>query len=92
MKILRILALIVSFNVSLAHAGGDADPVTGMVLGLAKRAAFLTAILCVADGLVEAVDDISLLPSFSISKDSTVNGLCKAGLGAIVFVATQPSQ
>jgi len=92
MKILRILSMAVSLNVPFAHANGTVDYMTQILVNRAKQMVVAVGILYIADGLVEIADGASLLPSFAVSKKAGINGACKAGLGAVLFVAAQPNQ
>lgn len=91
MKVLRIVTMAASLNVPFAHADGT-DCITQMIANGVKQIIVAAGILYIADGLLEITDGESLLPSFAISKKAGINGACKAGLGAVLFVAGQPNQ
>jgi hypothetical protein len=96
MKPLRILALIMIFNLSSAHAFNETGIMTEVIMSGVKKMAVLAGIYCIFDGVIEMTDGISMFPSIEISNDSTVNdacnGVCKVGIGAVLFIAGQPSQ
>lgn len=92
MKTLRLLALIMTLNLSYAHANNETGFITQMIVSGAKRMVIATGIFVMGDGIVEMIDGESLLPSFAITKRAEINGACKVGLGAVLFVAGQPSQ
>jgi hypothetical protein len=90
MKFLRILVIIACLNVPFAY--GMESSITQMIVNGAKQMVVAAGILCVADGILEIADGESLLPSFAISERAGINGACKASLGALLFVAGQPSE
>jgi hypothetical protein len=91
MKILRILLLLASLNISFAHAGDEMSPIARLAVSGIKYVAVYVGILCIGDGIFEVTDGKSLLPSIEISESSTINGSIKTGIGVALFLAGQPN-
>lgn len=90
MKLLRIVALLASLNMSSIYTNGSASPINEAVVSIVKKVSVWIGILCIADGIVEMAEHNSLLPSLEISDNYSINGACKTGIGAVLFVAGQP--
>ena len=87
MRALRILVLATCLNMHFAHAESVLQSMS--ITNFVKEILICSAILCMADGLVEIQCGYSFLPSIDLGERSSINGALKIGCGLSVaaFIA-----